>query len=49
MAMYGKLGKGKTKAKSGIKARMGKATPKKGKLGMKSQKEKKSKTTRYAY
>ncbi len=49
MAMYGKLGKGKAKAKSGIKARMGKAAPKKGKLGMKSQKEKKSKTSKYAY
>ena len=49
MAMYGKLGKGKTKAKSGLKARMGKVSPKKGKLGMKSQKEKKSKTTKYAY
>ena len=34
---------------SGVKARMGKAAPKKGKLGMKSQKEKKSKTTKYAY
>ncbi len=49
MAMYGKLGKGKAKAKSGIKARIGKASPKKGKLGMKSQKEKKSKTAKYAY
>ena len=49
MAMYGKLGKGKAKAKSGIKARMGKASSKKGKLGMKSQKEKKSKTAKYAY
>ena len=48
MAMYGKLGKGKAKTKSGIKARMTKAAPKKGKLGMKSQKEKKSKTTKYA-
>ena len=48
MAMYGKLGKGKAKNKSGIKARMSKAAPKKGKLGMKSQKEKKSKTTKYA-
>ena len=46
--MYGKLGKGKAKTKSGIKARMTKAAPKKGKLGMKSQKEKKSKTTKYA-
>ena len=49
MPMYGKLGKGKAKTKSGLKARMGKASPKKGKLGMKSQKEKKSKTTKYAY
>tara|TARA_R100001594_G_scaffold52683_1_gene86223 strand:- start:41 stop:187 length:147 start_codon:yes stop_codon:yes gene_type:complete len=48
MAMYGKLGKGRVRAKSGIKARMTKAAPKKGKLGMKSQKEKKSKTTKYA-
>ena len=47
--MYGKMGKSKAKAKSGVKARMGKASPKKGKLGMKSQKEKKSKTTKYAY
>ena len=46
--MYGKLGKGKAKTKSGIKARMTKAAPKKGKLGMKSQEEKKSKTTKYA-
>ena len=38
MAMYGKLGKGKVRVKSGIKARMAKAAPKKGKLGMKSQK-----------
>ena len=49
MAYYGKLGKGKAKPKTGVKARVGKAAPKKGKLGMKSQKEKKSKTTRYAY
>ena len=49
MAMYGKLGKRKAKAKSGVKARMGKATAKKGKLGMKSEKAKKSKTTKYAY
>ena len=47
--MYGKLGKRKTKAKSGIKARVGKPTAAKGKLGMKSKKEKKSKTTKYAY
>jgi len=49
MPMYGKLGKRKTKAKSGIKARVGKPTAAKGKLGMKSKKEKKSKTTKYAY
>ena len=49
MSMYWKLCKRKAKAKSGVKARMGKAAPKKGKLGMKSQKEKKSKTTKYAY
>ena len=49
MAYYGKLGKGKAKPKTGAKARAGKAAPKRGKLGMKSQKEKKSKTTRYAY
>jgi len=49
MPMYGKLGKSKAKAKSGVKARMGKAAPKKGKLGMKSEKEKKSKTAKYAY
>ena len=49
MAMYGKLGKGKAKAKSGVKARMCKAAPKRGKLGMKSQKEKKSKTSKYSY
>ena len=49
MAYYGKLGRGKAKPKTGAKARVGKAAPKKGKLGMKSQKEKKSKTTRYAY
>ena len=49
MPMYGKLGKTKTKAKSGIKARVGKLTAAKGKLGMKSKKEKKSKTTKYAY
>ena len=49
MAYYGKLGKGKAKVKSGIKSRIGKAAPKKGKLGMKSEKENKSKTTKYAY
>ena len=49
MPRYGKLGKTKTKAKSGIKARMGKATTPRGKTGMKSKKEKKSKTTKYAY
>ena len=49
MAYYGKLGKGKAKPKTGAKARVGKAAPKKGKLGMKSQKEKKSKTANYAY
>ena len=49
MPIYGKLGKTKTKAKSGIKARVGKPTAAKGKLGMKSKKEKKSKTTKYAY
>tara|TARA_Y100000310_G_C20140841_1_gene560204 strand:+ start:87 stop:236 length:150 start_codon:yes stop_codon:yes gene_type:complete len=49
MAYYGKLGKGKEKPKSGVKARAGKVAPKKGKLGMKSQKEKKSKTTKYVY
>ena len=49
MAYYGKLGKGRAKPKTGMKAKMGKAAPKKGKLGMKSQKEKKSKTTKYAY
>jgi len=49
MAYYGKLGRGKAKPKTGVKARVGKAAPKKSKLGMKSQKEKKSKTTRYAY
>ena len=49
MAYYGKLGKGKAKSKTGMKARVGKAAPKKGKFGMKSQKEKKSKTTKYAY
>ena len=47
--MYGKLGKTKTKAKSGIKARVGKLTTPRGKTGMKSKKEKKSKTTKYAY
>ena len=47
--MYGKLGKRKAKAKSGIKARMGKATAPKRKSGMKSEKEKKSKTPKYAY
>jgi hypothetical protein len=49
MPMYGKLGKTKAKAKSGIKTRIGKATAAKGKLGKKSEKEKKSKTTKYAY
>tara|TARA_R100000687_G_C6336188_1_gene112046 strand:+ start:350 stop:499 length:150 start_codon:yes stop_codon:yes gene_type:complete len=49
MAYYGKLGKGKKKPKTGVKARIGKAAPKRGKLGMKSEKEKKSKTTKYAY
>ena len=49
MAYYGKLGKGKAKSKSGIKSRMGKVAPKRGKLGRKSEKEKKSKTTKYAY
>ena len=49
MEYYGKLGKGKAKPKTGAKDRVGKAAPKKGKLGMKSQKEKKSKTTKYAY
>ena len=49
MAMYGKLGKEKTKSKTGIKTRAGKAAPKRGKLGRKSEKEKKSKTTKYAY
>ena len=49
MAYYGKLGKGKAKPKTGVKARIGKVSPKKGKLGMKSEKEKKSKTTKYAY
>ena len=49
MPRYGKLGKTKTKAKSGIKARMGKATTPRGKPGMKSKKEKKAKTTKYAY
>ena len=47
--MYGKLGKTKTKAKSGIKARVGKLITPRGKTGMKSKKEKKSKTTKYAY
>ena len=49
MPMYGKLGKEKAKPKTGVKARVGKAAPKKGKLGRKSEKEKKSKTTKYAY
>ena len=49
MPMYGKLGKRKAKAKSGVKARMDKPTAAKGKLGMKSEKDKKSKTTKYAY
>ena len=49
MPMYGKLGKEKKKPKTGAKARIGKVAPKKGKLGVKSQKEKKSKTTKYAY
>ena len=49
MPMYGKLGKGKAKPKTGKKSRVGKAAPKKGKLGRKSEKEKKSKTTKYAY
>ena len=47
--MYGKLGKRKAKAKSGIKARMGKPTAAKEKAGIKSKKEKKSKTAKYAY
>ena len=49
MPMYGKLGKRKAKAKSGIKARMGKATASRGKTGIGSKKDKKSKTTKYAY
>lgn len=49
MPMYGKLGRGKAKPKTGAKARIGKAAPKRGKLGRKSEKEKKSKTTKYAY
>ena len=49
MPMYGKLGKEKKKPKTGAKARIGKAAPKRGKLGRKSEKEKKSKTTKYAY
>ena len=49
MPMYGKLGKRKAKAKSGIKARIGKPTASKGKIGMKSEKAKKTKTTKYAY
>ena len=49
MAYYGKLGKGRAKPKTGMKAKMGKAAPKKGKLGMKSPKEKTAKTTKYAY
>jgi len=49
MPMYGKLGKRKAKAKSGIKSRMGKPTASKEKAGMKSEKAKKSKTAKYAY
>ncbi len=49
MPMYGKLGRGKAKPKTGVKSRIGKAAPKRGKLGRKSEKEKKSKTTKYAY
>ena len=49
MPMYGKLGRGKAKPKTGVKGRIGKAAPKRGKLGRKSEKEKKSKTTKYAY
>ena len=48
MPMYGKMGKSKTKAKSGMKAKMGKGGMAKAKLGMKSQKAKKSKTAKYA-
>ena len=47
--MYGKLGKTKAKAKSGMKARAGKPGASKAKLGMKSEKGKKSKTAKYAY
>ena len=49
MPMYGKLGRGKAKPKTGVKSRIGKAAPKKGKLGRKSEKEKKAKTSKYAY
>jgi hypothetical protein len=49
MPMYGKMGKTKAKAKSGIKSRMGKPGASKAKLGMKSEKAKKSKTAKYAY
>ena len=49
MPMYGKLGKRKAKAKSGVKTRIGKPTSAKEKLGMKSEKSKKLKTTKYAY
>ena len=49
MPMYRKLGKSKAKAKSGVKARVGKPGTAKAKLGMKSEKAKKSKTTKYAY
>jgi hypothetical protein len=49
MAMYGKLGRKRPKAKTGAKARIGKAGPKKTQYGTKSQKEKKSKTPKYAY
>ena len=38
MAYYGKLGKGKAKPKTGKRIRIGKAAPKKGKLGRKSEK-----------
>jgi len=47
--MYGKMGKAKAKAKSGMKTKMGKGGTAKAKLGMKSQKAKKSKTAKYAY
>ena len=49
MPRYGKLGKEKAKLKTGVKTRIGKAAPKRGKLGRKPEKEKKSKTTKYAY